>query len=71
LEDRGRRKSLCFLLIDGGKKGDWSNLPHSALDATSLFPGAYVVVSVNYRQGFLTPGSNARLHGLPNLRTDQ
>jgi hypothetical protein len=62
---------LIVLLIYGGEEG-WSS-PVAAFSARRhlLFPGAYVVVSVNNRQGFLTSGSNALLRGLPNLRTDQ
>jgi hypothetical protein len=59
-------KAYCYLLIyDGKETAAFSARRHL------VFPGAYVVVSVNNRQGFLTSGSNALLHGLPNLRTDQ
>jgi len=52
LEDRGRLKLDRLILTR---------------DATSPFPGAFVVASVCSRQGFLTSGSNALLHGLPSL----
>jgi hypothetical protein len=55
-------------VIDGLPKSGGALTLISALDATRPFPERMWSLPSNSRQGFLTPGSNASLRGLPNLQ---
>src|SRR6266850_4572806 len=69
VEDRGRPKIHCSRdqVIDGLPNFGGALTLISALDATRPFPERKWSLPSNSRQGFLTSGSNASLHGLPNL----
>ena len=68
-EDRGRPKIHCLRdqVIDGLPNFGGALTLISALDATRPFPERKWSLPSNSRQGFLTSGSNALLHGLPSL----
>ncbi len=68
-EDRGRLKVCCLpaQIIALLLKLTGAITLNSALDATLPFPERKWSLPSGSRQGFLTPGSSASLHGLPNL----
>ncbi len=71
VENRRRHKScLPDQVIAALRKLDGAITLISALDATRPFPERKWSLPSNSRQGFLTSGSSAQLHGLPDLRME-